>query len=351
MLDLHGTTVELNATGMLEEASSSRATGGTLTATRTLNSPAAINVGGLGAVLSSSANLGDVTVTRGHAIQTGGSNQSIERYYDITVTGTSSGLSATLTHFYHDAELNGLSESDLVFFSSTDGGFTWSKEGADSRDASANTVTLTGIASFSRWTLASASSPLPVDLASFSATVSDDRVRLEWKTASETDNARFVVQRKGERSGGQWRPIGSVEGGGTTSQPQTYRFTDGDLPYAADSLSYRLEQVDAGGAVHVSDPVTVARRGIERLQLEPTYPNPARGRVTVRFAVRARSDADAAALRLYDVLGRRVQSVRTGVRPGRHEVHLPVHDLASGVYVLRLERAGQTRHQRLTVLH
>jgi hypothetical protein len=351
-------------TNRLSETSKGRVTGGLLTADRSLNSPSSADPAGLGAVLSASVDLGEVTVTRGHTVQTASNgNASIRRYYDISPSGTNSGLSATLTHTYADAELNGLSESDLELFKSTDDGSTWSEEGFDTRDASANEVTLSGIESFSRWTLGSEASPLPVELASFEANrteasgAGEEAVQLSWTTASESGNAGFEIQRraKGDPSGETWKQVGFRESkapGGTTTEARTYRFTDEDLPYAADTLSYRLRQVDVSGTATLSDPVRVAQSRVSELELKETYPNPAQRRVTVRFAIpeKSASAAQKATLRLYDVLGRQVQSVQAGAEPGRHETQLSVQDLASGVYVLRL-RAGETSQtQRLTVV-
>jgi hypothetical protein len=368
--DLQGATMDFGpagSTARLAEVSAGRVTGGLLTADRALSSPSSADPAGLGAVLSASVDLGTVTVTRGHAIQTGNGNESIRRYYQVSPSQNNSGLSATLTHTYHDAELNGLSESDLELFKSTDGGSTWSQEGADSRTTSptgGNTVTLSGIESFSRWTLGSSSSPLPVELASFEATTAQaggadgEAVRLAWTTASESGNAGFKIQRRaeGDPSGGTWKQVGfreSKAAGGTTTEAKTYRFTDEDLPYAADTLSYRLRQVDVSGAATLSDPVRVARSGVSELKLKETYPNPASRRVTVRFAIPEEGAPAAqgeATLRLYDVLGREVQSVQTGAEPGRHETQLSVEDLASGVYVLRLQAGETSQTRRLTVV-
>jgi len=329
-LDLQGATMDfgpVGATARLQEVSSGRVTGGLLTADRALSSLSQADPAGLGAVLSASEDLGEVTVTRGHTVQTGSGNESIRRYYDIAPSGTNSGLNATLTHTYHDAELNGLTESDLELFKSDDSGSTWSQEGADSRTTSptgGNTVTLNSVESFSRWTLGGASSPLPVELASFEATKAQasgagkEVVTLSWTTASEQNNAGFEIQRRAEGSapGGTWEQVGFRESkapGGSADEAQTYRFTDEELPYAADTLEYRLRQVDVSGAATLSDPVTVARSGVSSLQLKETYPNPAQRRVTVRFAIPEGAAAQGeATLRLYDVLGREVQSVRTG---------------------------------------
>ena len=360
---LQGGTMDFggpDATASLVERGSGRVTGGQLTATRSLNGPNAADVAGLGAVLSASADLGDVTVTRGHTAQSDGSgNESIERFYHLSATGTNSGLSATLTHHYADAELNGLSESNLELFTSDDGGSTWDEKGVDSRDASANTVTLSGISSFSRWTLGSTSSPLPVELAAFRGRTTEKGVRLTWRTASERNNAAFRIQRKalegapmhrGADQVGQWTTVGRREGGGTTDGPQTYRFADTDLPYAADVLTYRLKQVDVDGTARATDPITVERGGVERLALKKTFPNPAESQVTVRYAVPEETDAESVRMRLYDVLGRRVQTVTARAASGRHERQLSVRDLASGVYVLRLRAGEQMRTRRLTVV-
>jgi len=370
VLDLQGGTMDLGeagATARVEETSAGRVGNGTLTATRALNSPSSADPADLGALLSASEDLGEVTVVRGHTAQTGSGNESIRRYYAISPSKNNSGLSATLTHTYHDAELNNLSESDLELFKSTDGGSTWSQKGADARSTGStggNTVTLSGIESFSRWTLGSGSSPLPVELASFEATkaqaggAGEEAVQLSWTTASEQNNAGFQVQRKADGSapGGTWEQVGfreSKAAGGTATEATTYRFTDEALPYAADTLSYRLRQVDTDGSAQVTDPVRVARSGVSSLQLKETYPNPASRRVTVRFAIPEEGAPAAqgeATLRLYDVLGREVQSVRTGAEPGRHETQLSVQDLASGVYVLRLRAGGNAQTRRLTVV-
>ena len=158
-LDLQGGTMDLGGTGAtarLREQNNGRVTGGTLSATRSLNAPSGVDVAGLGAEISTSEDLGDVTVERRHTVQTSADGgESIGRYYDVSVTGTNSGLDATLTHHYADPELNGRPESELNLFASEDGGSTWRKEGADGRDTGTNTVTVNGIDALGgeRWTL------------------------------------------------------------------------------------------------------------------------------------------------------------------------------------------------------
>ena len=198
--------------------------------------------------------------------------------------------------------------------------------------------------------LSSAATPLPVELASFEGTSTEGGVRLTWQTASEENNAGFEVQRKdaGEEQAA-WTRVGFVESkaaGGTTSEARSYRFEDKEVPFAADRLEYRLRQVDLDGSETLTDPVQVERT-VRQLRLQKPFPNPARGRATVRFAVPERQNVS---LELYDVLGRTVQTVAETEVEGRRELQVDLSGLPSGPYFLRLTANGQTRTQKLTIM-
>jgi len=203
--------------------------------------------------------------------------------------------------------------------------------------------------SFSEFALASNTEPLPVELANFEAEQLEGSVHLTWHTASERDNARFEVERRTVKQG-SWQQVGSVQSkapGGTTTQPQSYRFTDTDLPYAADSLTYRLRQVDTDGTATLIDPVTVRRGAPGEVQLRAPFPNPVRSRATVRLALPERQEVT---LRVYDVLGRRVATIKDGpMEAGRTQFQLETSRLSSGVYFLRLRAEQATRTRKLTV--
>ena len=208
----------------------------------------------------------------------------------------------------------------------------------------------TQTSTFTNAYLSSGATALPVELTRLEATASSNGVALEWRTASEQNNAGFRVQRRSiDGTSGDWSRVGRVDGSGTTSSPQTYRFADDDLPAGADTLQYRLAQVDLDGSVNLSDPVTVGRGAPSGVKLLDTYPNPARTRATVSLAVPEQASGDAT-LQLYDVLGRQVRTVDGAVEPGRSTVTVDVSGLPSGVYVLRLAADGTTRTRRLTVV-
>jgi predicted nucleotidyltransferase len=193
--------------------------------------------------------------------------------------------------------------------------------------------------------------PIPVELSGFDATLDgDDAVRLTWTTASETGNAGFRVQRKVEDESGEdegtWTTVGSMEGAGTTSEPQSYRYDDADLPYDADRLSYRLRQVDIDGTTTPSDPVVV-ERGVDAVELLGTFPNPTSQQATVRYALPAQQDIK---IRLYDALGRQVRTVVNAQKEGRHAARVDLSGLPSGTYFLRLQAESATKSQQVTVV-
>lgn len=196
------------------------------------------------------------------------------------------------------------------------------------------------------WVLFGEPSILPVELTAFEALARDGGVALRWKTASETNNSGFAVERS--VGGAAFRQIGFVEGAGTTDRPQHYRFSDAELPYIVDHVAYRLKQVDADGAFTYSDEVELAIEAPDRLALHPSFPNPFRGQTTIRYAVPGAGPAE---LAVYDLQGRRVALLARGEQAaGRKEVTFDASQLASGTYLVRLVANGQMRIRRLTVV-
>ena len=247
-----------------------------------------------------------------------------------------------------------VSEGDIVIYSRPNegtGSFSKLTTTLDDKgdDDPSNDEIFATVGSLSEFALASNTEPLPVEIASFKGTtIEENQVRLTWQTASETNNAGFEVQRRaGEQD--SWTKVNFVESkaaGGTTSEAKSYQFKDADLPYAADKLEYRLRQVDLDGSESLSEPVII-QRAVDEVELLGTFPNPARTQATIRFAV---PEQQSVTLRMYDVLGRQVQTIVDGEREGRQSMQVNVSDLPSGVYFLRLEAESQMKTQRMTVV-
>ncbi len=352
VMSIGAATMDFGATATLVESGGGRIADGTLTATRTLSAPAAQNVGGLGATITSAANLGSVVVTRTAVRQSGRGYLGIARAYDIAPT-LNTGLDATLTLAYNDAELSGLTEAALVLYRSTDGGATWLERGG-TLDATANTLTLAGIDAFSRWTIAEAGT-LPVELSAFAARADGDGLRLDWATESETGNAGWGVELReiaaavspaaaapaaASPAALPWREVAFVAGAGTTSERHSYAHTVTGI--APGRYAIRLVQRDLDGTATPTAEIEVALVPDAAAVVALAGPNPFAESTALRIVLR---EAQAVRVDLYDALGRHVAALYDGaVDAGSAlRVDVPGDGLAPGVYAVRLSGAQVAR--------
>ena len=336
-LNLDGHTVTLGTAGVLNETAGNTVTGttGMITTTRDLNAPAGDNVGGMGAMLTSSANLGSTTIERHHFAGTGDSNQGILRMFNISPT-TNSGLDATLRFYYDESELNGAVEDNLVLFRSLDAGDgNWAIRGG-TVNTTDNYVELSGIDAFSYWTLADDNSPIPVELTSFNAKVTGNSVTLTWKTATETQNRGWEVQRKvinENKTEGTWNKVGFIEGKGNSTETQNYIFKDANLN--SGTYQYRLRQMDFDGTSSFSKVLEVnVIIAPKEFSLAQNYPNPFNPETSIQFEVPKTSMVN---ITIYNTLGEKVKVLlNEQMEQGVYTRNFNGLNLPSGIYIYRL---------------
>lgn len=85
--------------------------------------------------------------------------------------------------------------------------------------------------------------PLPAELTSFTATPVQNKINLEWTTATEINNDFFQIERSAD--GRNFKPLSLIPGFGNSTTRQTYEFLD-QAPLAGINY-YRLTQVDFDG--------------------------------------------------------------------------------------------------------
>lgn len=338
-LDLNGRTITLGSTGTLMEIGGRlKGSTGTITTTRTLNSPAGENIGGLGVSITSSQNLGATVITRGHTRRGNGVNLGIERYYDIS-PANNTGLNATVVFKYSALELAGISEDKLSMFKSTDGGSNWVEvEGV--LNMPNKTLTVTGVNGFSIWTPASKDAPLPVEMKSFTSNVSGRDVKLFWTTSMEINNSGFEVQRT-ESGKDNWQKIGFVNGMNNSNSLTDYSFTDSKLEKG--KFQYRLKQIDFNGNYEIfilENEVNV--NGPGKFNLSQNYPNPFNPTTKIDFELPQDSKVN---ITVYDMLGKVVKVLENGTKKsGYYTINFDGNSLSSGIYIYRLtaESNGNT---------
>jgi len=174
-------------------------------------------------------------------------------------------------------------------------------------------------------------STLPVELVGFEAALEGEAAVLTWKTASETNNAGFAVEHK--RGDSPFKELGFVDGAGTTTEPQTYRFRTSALKVG--THTFRLRQEDLDGSSTFSKEITVERSLAGAYSVSPVAPNPISDNSAVSVTVQKAQDVRVS---VYNVLGKRVALLHDGPMPANNPTTLRVGaDLQSGVYFLRVE--------------
>jgi hypothetical protein len=171
---------------------------------------------------------------------------------------------------------------------------------------------------------------VPVEFSSFSSSVNGTSVTLNWTTATEINNKGFSVERKSYNS--SWQEIGFVPGFGTTSQEHSYSFNDNHMN--AGSYSYRLKQTDFDGSYNYSDEVTVDISTLAEFRLNQNYPNPFNPSTRINYTIPQQSFVS---IRVYSITGEEVTSLVNGIQTaGQHQVVFDAKNLASGVYLVRM---------------
>jgi len=193
---------------------------------------------------------------------------------------------------------------------------------------------------------------IPVEMISFSVNVSGNKILINWVTATEQNNKGYDIERN---FGDNWASIGFVKGHGTTTEKNTYSFTD---DFTNDNyrgtIQYRLKQIDYDGTFHYSGTVMVnldiKTRGY---YLDQNFPNPFNPTTKIRFNVPEQSRVK---VEIINVLGKVVEELYGGEMPqGTYEKVWDASRFASGVYYVRMkaesEVSGNTYFRVLKMLY
>jgi len=327
LLDLNNFHIDLATTGMLsgenETTHAIGSNGGYIQVINTLNAPASADPGHLGAIITSAQNFGSTTIRRGHQSQVNGSGQgsSILRYYDIS-PANNNGLNATLHFSYLDAELNSLDENSLVFWKSSDN-INWSNEDFTSRNTTANFVEKTGIDAFSRWTLSSATNPLPVDFILFNARCENNNIILTWKTAQEFNSSHFNIERY--MGTNQWMVVGSMPAAGTSNTQLTYSFIDNNP--SAGGL-YRIAEYDIDGHVKYT---SIIRSDCNLKEDWKVWPNPVMNDLWINISTLAQSKI---IIKIFDSKGTMINLQQNNLLRGNNLLNVDMKKMPAGTYLI-----------------
>ncbi|QQS37325.1 MAG: T9SS type A sorting domain-containing protein [Ignavibacteriales bacterium] len=260
-------------------------------------------------------------------------SKAVRRYFNVTPNGT--GYNATLTVNYNDPEVVGFVNGDanLKLFKYTGGNWVYM---GGTGNPTANTVTLSGVTSFSMWALSDPTdNPLPVELSTFTANVNESNVTLNWSTASEQNSHGFEIERALitlDFSNTTWEEIAFVPSHGTTTETKYYSYTDTKLNPG--NYNYRLKMIDQDGSYDYSAVVNAQIETPAEYTLYQNYPNPFNPATVISYQLPTKGHVS---LKVYDALGVEVASLLDEVKDaGSYDVNFDASNLTSGVYFYTL---------------
>jgi hypothetical protein len=263
----------------------------------------------------------------------------ISRYWSVTPSW-SAASNYDISYTYDDTDVNG-TESTIVPVKVSSG--TWYKptnavnitngtaQGTGSINTGTNTLTWASLTSHSFDTGAGdEAAALPIHLLYFTAKPQSNRVRLDWATASETNNDYFTVERS--QDGEHFNELFKKPGAGI-STTNLYYFGYDNKPLAGTSY-YRLKQTDFDGKFEYSEIESVSLQATVLLDGLKVYPNPSEDNVIhVDFSSESKQEVTCV---LHDAVGKEIATEVFEVAKGPNEFTLSYPSVATGMYILEI---------------
>lgn len=247
------------------------------------------------------------------------SSMVIDRFWIIDAQGYSTKPKGTYTFTYDDNDLTGntIYEPGL-FMQRWNGSLNIWGDWLYSPTANTTANTISVIISnpedqYKVWTVVDQGQPLPIELISFKSDC--DSRKIEWITATESNNEWFILQ--GTNDGISFANLDSLPGAGNSNQLLYY-----SMPLMGWEYSYfRLQQKDFDGNHKNSFMIAgCPENGI----LEPIlFPNPNNG----QFIIKHNSTYT---FEVFDMIGKRVWSESS------NRINFDLNQLSDGKYFIRL---------------
>jgi hypothetical protein len=187
---------------------------------------------------------------------------------------------------------------------------------------------------------------VPVELISFTASTNGNEVSLNWKTATETNNKGFEIQRSQVSGLNDWQNIEFINGSGTTTEEHIYSFNDKDVDPG--TYHYRLRQIDFNGKFEYSNIVEAVVSTPSEFVLEQNYPNPFNPSTNIKFKIPQKSFVS---LKIYNLLGSEVAVlVNEEKESGSYGINFNAQTLSSGTYFYKLEAGSHISVRKMLFL-
>lgn len=187
-------------------------------------------------------------------------------------------------------------------------------------------------------------SALPVQWLSVNAHALNDRIRINWATASEENNSGFEVE-KLKASNTIFESIGWVGGAGNSSQVNYYSFDDVNVEMNEDYF-YKIKQVDFNGASSNSN-IVHARINKHHSSIVQLYPNPIQPGSKLVFDLVSSTEVK---ISIVNMLGEVVMQENLGrMKQGNYNINITslFSTLKVGLYTVQVELDDTLEHLKV----
>lgn len=256
----------------------------------------------------------------------------IDRWWDITPSGAVT-ADATFSYLGSENTLDPLYSPGLIGAQYWNG-TGWMPNNAVIGSAAVvsgvgvvGSVTAPGLTNFCPWVLSALLSPLPIELINFDATCYENKVLLNWCTATENNNLFFTVEHS--TNGIDFYPLGNVTGSGTTSTKHCYSF---EATALSDGINYyKLTETDNLGKVTSSKIISI--NGCESTKDNIVITNS--GSTIVGILINSTSNQKLNCV-VHNSLGQIVAQREIVVIEGFNSIEIDLSELSNSIYYISM---------------
>ena len=273
-----------------------------------------------------------VFLKNGSAITVGSPSNNISTYTANTVFGSG-------TAYENDAGAYCIYKGDgtSVIVTGITNGATYYALVLNTNSINGSTVYSTG---------ATTNGVLPVELTSFSASITGNSVSLKWNTATEVNNYGFNIERGVQNQ--ELQKIAFIKGHGNSNSPKSYSFVDASAPVG--NVIYTLVQIDYDGTSKIIGTTLVTVVAPTTYALKQNYPNPFNPATIINYELPKFSHVT---LKVYNLLGQEVAAlVNTTQNAGSYSVNFSTnrYGMSSGIYFYRLDTGNYSQMKKMVVV-
>jgi len=207
---------------------------------------------------------------------------------------------------------------------------------------------------------------LPVELISFTASISDGNVCLKWETASELNNIGFAVLRSDQQEGeytklADYNDFDTLRGLGISAFGQDYSYVDNSA-LEGNQYWYKIVDNDYNGMREAHGPISVYVNSDsellpKKISLSSNYPNPFNSTTTFKLEIpQIEGETTKLSINIYNVVGKKVRTIYHGViAPGGYSfewdgTNEQGNAMSSGMYIYTVSSFEFSQAKKMILL-